>query len=213
MMKNVNKVLVIASGRSALEFSDYNYQENDWVVVTVNNAWKIPIIFDYWCKPKDFAGEFPTNIPTASIITEKNFTPCLDNHGGSIQCTGAGSITLNTLYWVLDSLSPGVIGLLGCDMDYTPSSEGHTAFYGKGYDILGKTRSKGKPDPFYQAARSKNKTKLSVSEFISLLYTRFREECDKNNTQVVNFSKSSTTLLPYQQQDAAIFDQNYSTSK
>jgi hypothetical protein len=195
----MKKVLVIASGRSSNEFSDYPYQKNGWTIVVINNAWKICENFDYWIHPKDFCGQRPQKInETQVVVNESMYMSALSNHGGELECMGAGSIALAALYWSLDCLKPNIIGLLGCDMDYTPDQNGDTHFYGKGYDIQKKTRSRGTPDPLFQAHRSKNRKSYPPSEFITYLYSRFLCESKKSNdTRIINLSSSENTMLPY----------------
>ena len=201
-MIDTNKVLVIASGHSALQYADHDYVANGWCVVAVNNAWQVPSNYHYWCRPKDFAGPKP-NTEHITVVTEADYEPCMLNYGGTEACCGAGSITLSTLYWALDTLKPKVIGLLGCDMDYTPDSQGHTAFYGVGYDIQKKTRSRGKPDPLFQAQRSENRKGTPVEEYLISLYNRFQQHAHDCGVTVINFSKNTQGLLPYPHSDPA----------
>jgi hypothetical protein len=193
----MNKVLILASGPSVQQVNEYDYKSNGWTIVAVNNACHAYENFDYWVYPRDFCGERPKLNDHQKEIKEEHYLPALENHGGLRACVGAGSITIGALYWALDALKPGVIAVLGSDMNYDPGPNGETAFYGVGYDIKGKTRSKGKPDPFFQAARSPNKGTYPPGEFMIYLFARFMVHAKNQNTRVVNFSTDSKTILPY----------------
>lgn len=199
-----NKVLVLASGPSVKQVNDYDFKGSGWTVAVVNNACHAYSEFDYWVYPEDFCGEKPMLTENQKEIKEAQYVPSLEKYGGQGECTGkgAGNMTLNALYWTLDNLNPDIIGILGADMNYEPRPNGETAFYGVGYDIRGKTRSRaGKPDPFFQAARSRNRGSYTPREFLIYLFARFLVHAKQQNTRVVNFSNDAKSLLPYEKLD------------
>lgn len=188
----MNKVLLVASGKSALEAYDYDYKANGWTVVAVNNGWHaVPDLWDYWVRSPDFKGKKPTGdeIKEHQTIVKK-YGPSLGKYGGQAAC--GYSITLNAGYWALDVLKPSVLGFLGADMNYTPASDGSTHFYGVGWDV--QNNAGGLPDP----DRMVNMYgKESKDTYLHDIYMRLDEWAEKQECGVYNLSSVKDTRLPY----------------
>jgi len=184
----MSKVLMIASGPSVNQVHDYDWINQDWTIVAINNAWKATDQWHYWISTDDFKGERPT--PRADQIIPKPYAPQLEIFGGQAAC--GYSVTLNASYWALACLNPSVIGFLGADMNYTPDSQGATHFYGVGYDI--RYNPDGLPDPDKMVARYGN----GDPNYLKKIYLRLANQAiDYNGCQVVNFSNDPQTRLPY----------------
>lgn len=180
----MTKVLIIASGHSAFEYFDYPYKENGWKIVVVSNAWKLTEDWEYCIHSCDIK-EKPPNIKNK--ITTKEYIPSLNKYGGHKQC--GHSIVLAASYYILDHFKPSVIGYLGCDMNYTPNENGHTHFYGIGYDISDKNIS----DPDHMIKLYGN----DDPEYLTNIYNRFAQIAKENNCDVYNFSSEINTRLPH----------------
>lgn len=186
-MSRNNKVLILGSGQSIKQVKDYNYKDNNWIIIAVNNAWKFnPLIWDYSIVSGDFCGDPPKKSRQSQIIVE-TYLPALKKYGGNKKC--GYSITLNAAYWALETLNPKVIGFLGCDMNYTPDELGNTHFYGVGYDISKKNIS----DPELMAKLNSN----NGEDYIRNIYLRFQEIAKLQNISIINLSKNIKTYLPY----------------
>ena len=188
----MKKVLLVASGKSALEAHNYDYKKNDWIVVAVNNGWHaIPELWDYWVRSSDFKGKVPTKneiAPHQQVVSR--YGPSLTRYGGQKAC--GYSITLNAGYWVLDNLKPDVMGFLGADMNYTPSKDGFTHFYGVGWDV--KNNAGGIPDPDRMVNMYGKENK---DTYLHDIYMRLVEHANKQHCEVFNLSSEQNTRLPY----------------
>jgi len=180
----MKKVLLIGSGCTATQVSDYSYHKTGWTIVTINHGWLAYPEYDYWVAPTDYAGKKDPDAGDRFVGWDE-YIIAQNAYGGEWEC-GMG-ITLAAAYWALHTIKPSVIGFLGCDMNYTPGKNGETAFYGIGIDV----QNNGCPDPFAMAAR------YSIKDPIEKLYTRFADMAALKNCDVVNFSKIEKTLLPY----------------
>jgi hypothetical protein len=183
----MSKVLVLASGRSAKQANDYDYKENGWTIVAVNNGWlAAPNDWNHWVHSNDFRGQRPT-IKNGQVECKK-YIHILKHYGGHDKC--GFSITLCGGYYGLYTFNPSVIGFLGADMNYKPDDNGNTHFYGVGYDIA----TRGVSDPDRMVAKYGNESE----DYISQIYTRFADVAKENGCQhVVNFSNEVDTRLPY----------------
>ena len=195
------KVLIIASGQSASQFKDYDFEENGWTVVAVNNAWQAcRDELKYWIRPGDYKGDVFQNPKEGQIIV-KSYHSQLKKFGGQKAC--GYSITLNAAYWVLSELKPNTIAFLGADMNYTPDKEtGATSFYGVGYDI--KNRKESDPDRMAKMYKSEKQT---PEEYLREVYQRMENFANKQNCKVYNISKGVETRLPYQRIEVTEIDQ------
>ena len=201
-VKKAEKVLLIASGMSAIQYKDYDYKGNGWTIVAINNGWQaVPGDWDYWIRPSDFKGLKPTEKDTShgGKIVEK-YGPQLNNYGGQKAC--GYSITLNAAYWALAELRPTILGFLGADMNYTPDSKGDTHIYGVGWDI----KNKGVADPDRMAEMYKGQRKgaenETAAEYLDYIYKRLATTAEIQSCQVYNLSYGCDTRLPYQRQRA-----------
>ncbi len=179
---------MIASGPSVRQIADYDWIENHWTIVAINNAWKATDLWRYWIATDDFQGEKPQ--PRDDQIIPPPYEPQLRIFGGQAAC--GYSVTLNASYWALASLKPSVIGFLGADMNYTPDAQGNTHFYGVGYDI--KHNAGRLPDPDQMVKRYGK----GDPDYLRRMYQRFADQAlYYNKCRVVNFSDDENTRLPY----------------
>lgn len=182
----MKKVLLIASGLSAKQVTDFPYKESGWIIVAISNGWKAcESEWDYWVRANDFRGEKPLQLTHQHIVPA--YGKSLKKFGGQKEC--GFSITLNAGYWVLDQLEPNVIGFLGADMNYTPNEGGHTHIYGVGYDIQKNKISD--PDRMVRVHGNNSPT------YLTEIYERFADIAKQQNCEVVNLSKDIETRLPY----------------
>jgi hypothetical protein len=193
--ENSKKVLIIASGQSAKQFDDYEFKENGWTIVAVNNAWQVcKEDLDFWIRPGDFKGhKFTDPKPEQTIV--KGYGKQLNLFGGQKAC--GYSITLNAAYWCLAELKPSTMAFLGADMNYTPDKEtGATSFYGVGWDI--QNRNISDPDRMAEMYKSRDQ---SPEQFIEEIYLRLEKKANEVGCKVYNISNVTDTRLPYQQID------------
>ena len=182
----MSKVLLLASGMSANQFSNYPYKENGWTIVAVNNGWQVTDEWEHWVRPPDYKGEKPRIfLPHQEEV--KRYSTQLKMFGGQAQC--GYSIMLNAGYWALGALKPNVIGMLGGDMNYTPDKDGNTHIYGLGHDI----QKNGIPDP----DRMVNVHGDGSDNYLEKIYLRLEEQANKQKCQVFNLSHGIETRLPY----------------
>jgi len=188
----MTKVLLLASGMSAKQVHDYNYRQNGWTIVAINNGWQAIDDWSHWIRPGDYKGAKPDvsqlrddqNIP-------KMYGPQLKLFGGQKEC--GYSITLNAGYWALAELKPSVMGFLGADMNYKPDEKGNTHFYGVGYDI--QNNKGGLPDP----DRMIKMYGKGNPNYLHDIYMRLHDKAlEYNGCKVVNFSTDTDTRLPYE---------------
>jgi hypothetical protein len=124
-------VLYIGSGLSALQAKDEKY--HDHIKVCLNNAWRIYEggEFDYWIHPGDFPYEnYPSNVHFRSEINHALYSQALHQAADRLGFGGLEGFELETqigytsffqgLYWIMLTLAPQRIGLLGFDHDYNP---------------------------------------------------------------------------------------------
>jgi len=180
-----DKVLIIASGMSAKQVNDYQYSENGWTIVVVNNAWLATENWNHWVHSNDFRGKRPTL--KNDQVECKQYSHILNNYGGHDKC--GWSITLTGGYYALYTFKPSVIGFLGADMNYKPDENGHTHIYGVGYDIA----KRGISDPDRMVQRfGKND-----DNYLENIYLRFSDVAKEDGCEVVNFSDDPDSRLPY----------------
>lgn len=123
------KVLYIGSGLSALQAKDDKYK--DHVIVCLNNAWRIyeEGHFDYWIHPNDFPLEnYPQEVNYTHEIKHSIYSAALHQAAERLGFHGISGLRLEQkigytsffqgLYWIMTSLCPEEIGLLGFDHDY-----------------------------------------------------------------------------------------------
>jgi len=185
----MTKVLIVGSGFTANEVNDYDYKNNGWTIVAINNGWMACAnYFDYHMYPNDYTRDrkvVPNYLPHQKyfVYTQDDLRP----YGGQAAC--GQSATLNIGYAVLRRLKPRVIGFLGCDMNYTPREDGATAIYGVGHDIA--TRGISDPDSMVKRFGKDD------PNYLHDIYTRFSNVAKEHNCDVYNFSSDENTRLPY----------------
>ncbi|WP_449567526.1 hypothetical protein [Lelliottia nimipressuralis] len=125
------KVLYVGSGLSAQQATDERFR--DHIKVCLNNAWRIfpDEVFDYWIHPNDFPAEnYPQTKNYRTEIRHKEYSAAL--HQGA-ETLGFGELSgfnlerkigytsfFQGLYWIMLTLAPARVGLLGFDHDYNP---------------------------------------------------------------------------------------------
>jgi hypothetical protein len=185
----MEKVLIIGSGPSARQYTDYPYKERGWKIVCVNHGWQMEPNMDLWVTPANFKNTpgalVPENVDTLPFV--RDYAETLANYGGHREC--GYTITLAAGYNALWKLKPSVIAFLGCDMNYTPDANGHTHIYGVGLDI----KENNIPDP----ERMVTKHGKGDPDYLNNIYKRFETYAEKQLCKVFNFSTDSTTKLPY----------------
>lgn len=195
----MTKVLMVASGKSATEIHDYDYKANGWTIVAINNGWAAaPELWDHWVRAGDFKGKRPENILPHQQECRRYGT-ALGAYGGQAAC--GYSITLNAGYWALHTLRPTVMGFLGADMNYTPSADGATHFYGVGWDIENNAGGIPDPDRMVNVYGKDNK-----ETYLNDIYMRLNECAEKQACKVFNFSSIKDTRLPYTKAKPSAFE-------
>jgi hypothetical protein len=205
----IENVIIVGSGKTATDIRDWDIDTKTTKVVVVNNAWAVTSKWDYFIVSPDYTKELPAvdflnpkqmftrdgrlvydpKAEKLALIPDRGYSAALFPFGGHEECGYA--ITLNAAYWTLLFLRPKRIGFIGCDMNYTPSEDGSTAFYGVGDDI----KANGIPDPDRMVKVHLN----DEPDGLDKIYKRFQTIANANNIEVVNFSKDEDTRLPYPQ--------------
>lgn len=178
-------VLIVGSGRSALDINYYNL--NLFRIIVVNNGHLSCDEWEFWVHPDDFVGAKPILKKTQKEISYKEYINSINKNGGPIKC--GHSIVLNASYWALDILKPKYIYYLGADMNYTPDENGNTHIYGIGNDLKKNKIS----DPDLMIKKYGN----GDEDFLTKIYNRFYNIAKKNSTEVYNLSKDIQTRLPF----------------
>ena len=205
----IENVIIVGSGKTATDIRDWDIDPTTTKVVVVNNAWTATSKWDFFIVSPDYKKELPAveflspkqmftrdgrlvydpNAKKLALLPDRGYSAALFPFGGHEEC--GYSITLNAAYWTLLFLRPKRIGFIGCDMNYTPSEDGATAFYGIGDDI----KENGIPDP----DRMVDVHLGGGEDALEKIYQRFSDIAKGNNIEVVNFSKDPDTRLPYPQ--------------
>ena len=199
-----DKVLIVGSGRSATKIKDWSL--DGWSLVTINHAYQIR---DDW-EIAIYAGDFlaskrpKVNKEKGQWIASSRDGPQLDSevitkedkrsYDNACKIYGKKATTMffNASYWVLHFMQPKVIGYIGCDMNYTPSSNGDTHFYGIGEDI----QRRKIPDPDKMIKTMYKNTPNAMETLMKEL----EMDAEKQNAQLVNFSEEESRL-PFPKKD------------
>jgi hypothetical protein len=192
----MSKLLILGSGHSIKQFDDYDYVENGWTIVAINNAWKYTENWNYLIHSTDYK-KVPKELKPDQQIVRK-YADYLEPYGGH---NNVGySIMLCSSYYCLGMIKPTpyVIGYLGADMNYTPDEGGNTHFYGIGEDI----QKRGMSDPDRMVLQHSR----GDENFLENLYYRFSDFAKKEQCNVYNFSNDPDTRLPYKQIDVRTLD-------
>jgi hypothetical protein len=98
-------------------------------ITAINNAWRVRGDWDALVHPWDFPPERrPVPGPAQSLITQDEFVPAQNAYGGFVYA--GGTMAFTAAYWMLATLRPRVLAVLGCDMHYPTGRPTH--FYGTG---------------------------------------------------------------------------------
>lgn len=206
-MSELDSVIIVGSGKNSINIRDWEIDPDKTKVVVVNNAWNVTSKWNYFIVSPDYKKEIPAlnflnemqmftrkgrlvydeNIKKTVILPDRGYEAALYPFGGHEACGYA--ITLNAAYWTLMFLRPKKIAFIGCDMNYTPSEDGSTSFYGVGDDI----KENGIPDPDRMVKVHLNDEKDGLQK----IYNRFREIAALNKIKVYNLSDDPDTRLPY----------------
>lgn len=121
--------LILGSGPAATDARDWPRGAFDRITA-INNAHRVRPDWDELIHPWDFpADRMPPQVaPGQRIVTEADFVPAQNAHGGFVY--GGGTMAFTAGYWVLSSQAAGTIAFFGCDMVYPAT--GPTHFYGTG---------------------------------------------------------------------------------
>jgi len=97
-------------------------------------------------------------------------------------------IYFSSAHWTLHYLKPKYLGFIGFDMNYKPTEDGSTAFYGTGYDI----KNRGMPDYMYQVINVYNNNQNIMTTFFERLSQR------AGGTKLFNLSDDPESMLPWE---------------
>jgi hypothetical protein len=121
-------ILILGSAPMAVEARTWARRPFD-AIVAINNAHAIRSDWDYLVYPWDFpANRLPRPAPGQRLVSEENFVPAQNAHGGFVYA--GGTMAFTAAYWALQALRPRCMAFFGCDMHYP--STGPTHFYGTG---------------------------------------------------------------------------------
>lgn len=125
---NFDNIIYIGSGKSALNVLKMDISK--YTIICVNNAWKIfeNKMFDIWIHSGDFPKEnFPMIKNFKTEISHKDYEESAKKAAdvfnwktNSPQHYLGYTIFFLGLYWIMLTLSPKKIGLLGFDHDFNP---------------------------------------------------------------------------------------------
>jgi hypothetical protein len=121
-------ILLLGSGPNVTEAQSWPRAPFDQIVA-INNAWRVRPDWDALVHAWDFPAERrPEPGPGQRLITQEDFVPAQNDHGGFVYA--GGTMAFTAAYWALARLRPRQIAVLGCDMHYPVGRPTH--FYGTG---------------------------------------------------------------------------------
>lgn len=121
-------VLMLGSAPMAAEAAQWPRAPFDRIVA-INNAHRVRPDWDDMIHPWDFPKDRrPAPGPGQRLITQDDFVPAQNAHGGFVYA--GGTMAFTAAYWALQALRPRVLAAFGCDMHY--AADGPTHFYGTG---------------------------------------------------------------------------------
>lgn len=121
-------VLMLGSAPMAAEAAQWPRAPFDRIVA-INNAHRVRPDWDDMIHPWDFPEDRrPAPGPGQRLITQDDFVPAQNAHGGFVYA--GGTMAFTAAYWALQALRPRVLAAFGCDMHY--ADDGPTHFYGTG---------------------------------------------------------------------------------
>ncbi|MEO6911445.1 MAG: hypothetical protein ABI158_11035 [Edaphobacter sp.] len=177
------QVLIVGSGLSISLLDEIDIDA--WIVVALNKAWKYkPEVVDYIVH-MPFLPE--SSRPQASrfaksqIIGVEQCIPAACHYAvtlgsefsGNHKALSGNEIHFYASYWAMFCLCAGVLGYIGCDLDYDGPQ---THFYGRGQQISWVDRSR---------------------EDLDVYFDRQLRVCAKEGVSLINLSMNPKTRLPY----------------
>lgn len=191
------KVICIGSGPNMTKINDWDTK--GITIVGVNNTWKGTQKWDYLIHSGDypFKKDIQKTRETQKTISREgdmgfrhSYTSMSMMEWEKARIFLGLPIYFTASYWCLHYLKPTHIGFLGFDMDYNPSENGSTAFYGVGYDM----QKRGIPDPLYQF-----RTVKEYRDDPNIMHTLLKRLDErKGKTCFWNLSDSKNTALPWE---------------
>lgn len=167
----MTNVLILGSGPEVVQARDWSRDGID-VIVAINHAWQVRADWDVQIHPWDFpADRLPPADTPARIVTEAEFVPAQNAHGGFVYAGATMAFTAG--YWALNEYKPRCIAYFGCNMIYP--SKGRTHFYGRGH-----------PDPLRRDITLQSLEAKSA---------RLRILAAQRGTAVVNLSHEDSRLM------------------
>lgn len=176
-------VLIVGSGLSISLLNEIDLDA--WIVVALNKAWKYrPEVVDYIVhmpflpgssRPKvsefciDKVIDTDQCIPAACHYAEMLGAEFSENH----KAVTGNEIHFYASYWAMSCLHAGMLGYIGCDLDYDGPQ---THFYGRGQQILWVDRSR---------------------ESLDVYFDRQLRICAMEGVSLINLSTNPKTRLPY----------------
>jgi len=119
---------MLGSAPMALDARDWPRKPFD-KIVAINNAVAVRPDWDVMVHPWDFPPDrVPVPMRAQTIVTETEFVPVQNAYGGFVYA--GATMAYTAAYWALGALSPTVLAVFGCDMQYPAG--GQTHFYGRG---------------------------------------------------------------------------------
>jgi hypothetical protein len=191
------KVILAGSGKNMTNIN--NWDTAGMTIVGVNNVWKGTDKWNYLLH----AGDYPdrdkiTKTGSQRTITFNSEMNYQESYAGMAKMPYKRAriflglpIYFTVAHWVLWHLKPTHIGCIGFDMNYTPSANGETAFYGVGHDM----KTRGIPDPLYQFRHIPEYKRMK--DPYGTLMSRLQERI--GNCKVLNLSNDPQSMLPWEQ--------------
>jgi hypothetical protein len=177
------KVLIVGSGQSIALLDETD--TSSWTVVALNKAWKYkPDAVDYIVHMPflpESSRPRASNFRQSQVINVEQCTAAACHYAGMLGPEFSGNhkaITGNEIhfyasYWAMSRLSAGVLGYVGCDLDYEGTQ---THFYGRGQQVSWVDRSR---------------------EDLGVYFDRQLRICAAEGVSLVNLSTNPRTRLPY----------------
>ena len=190
----LDKVINIGSGRNMVNVNEWD--TNGITLVGVNNTWKGTDKLDHLIH----AGDYPDidNIKLkggAMCHSVKKGWSYINSYMQQSKMSWQDAriflglpMYFTSAHWTLHYLNPKYLGFIGFDMNYTPTEDGSTAFYGVGHDI----KTRGIPDPIYQF----RKVYKNDPDIFNKLLDRLDER--RGRTKLFNLSDDPNTVLPWE---------------
>ena len=192
------KVICIGSGSNMTIVNDW---DTDGIKIAgVNNTWRGTDKWDYLIHSGDypFKSEITKTRSSQKICAKDGDMNYMESYIGMSGMPWKKArlhlglpIYFTMSYWALHYLNPTHIGFIGFDMDYTPSDDGSTSFYGVGYDM----KKRGMPDPLYQFRNVP--AYANNPNILNELLERLSIKSENNKCKLINLSDNPNSVLPW----------------